>query len=146
MNNPSKVNPAKRRKARRFAVQALYQWQLTDASLTSIEMEFIEDNDMQNVDQDYFSELLHKVPAMLSELDEALALCLDRSRDDLTPIELSILRLGAYELQQRWDVPYKVVINEAVDLSKRFGAADGHKYVNGVLDKLARRLRPDEAG
>ena len=138
------MNPAKRRKARQFAVQALYQWQLTQNSLTSIEVEFVEDNDMKNTDMDYFSELFHKVPAQLSELDEALAGCLDRSRDDLTPIELAIMRLGAYELKERWDVPYKVVINEAVDLSKRFGAADGHKYVNGVLDKLARQLRPDE--
>jgi len=147
MSKQSKgVSPAQRRKARQYAVQALYQWQLTGASLTEIEMEFMEDNDMKSVDVGYFSELVHKVPAMLAELDAILEGCLDRGKDDHTPVELSILRLAAYELKERIDVPYKVVINEAVDLSKRFGAADAHKYVNGVLDKLARQLRPAETG
>lgn len=136
--------PASRRQARRLALQALYQWQLAEGSLTSIEMEFREDNDMTKVDQDYFCDLLHRVPTQISRLDEAITPLLDRTLDELTPIELTILRMGAYELLERADVPYKVIINEGVDLAKTFGATDGHKYVNGILDKLAHRVRVDE--
>lgn len=136
--------PASRRQARRLALQALYQWQLAESSLTSIEMEFREDNDMAKVDQDYFCDLLHRVPTQVSRLDELITPLLDRSMDELTPIELTVLRIGAYELLERADVPYRVIINEGVDLAKTFGATDGHKYVNGILDKLARRVRTDE--
>lgn len=136
--------PASRRQARRLALQALYQWQLAEGSLTSIEMEFREDNDMAKVDQDYFCDLLHRVPTQISRLDEAITPLLDRTLDELTPIELTILRMGTYELLERADVPYKVIINEGVDLAKTFGATDGHKYVNGILDKLAHRIRADE--
>ena len=136
-----KTSPAARRKARRFAVQAIYQWQLASANLASIEAEFRTDNDMSKVDLEYFHDILHGVPREKSELDAKIQPLLDRRLDELTPVELAILRLGAYEMVHRLDVPYKVVINESVELAKTFGATDGHKYVNGILDKLAQRDR-----
>jgi len=142
-NHPGgkKTSPAARRKARRFAVQAIYQWQLASANLASIEAEFRTDNDMSKVDLEYFHDILHGVPREKSELDAKIQPLLDRRLDELTPVELAILRLGAYEMVHRLDVPYKVVINESVELAKTFGATDGHKYVNGILDKLAQRDR-----
>ena len=136
-----KTSPAARRKARRFAVQAIYQWQLAGANLAAIEAEFRTDNDMSKVDLEYFHDILHGVPREKSELDKKIEPLLDRRLDELTPVELAILRLGAYEMVHRIDVPYKVVINESVELAKTFGATDGHKYVNGILDKLAQRDR-----
>ncbi|WP_221797799.1 transcription antitermination factor NusB [Oceanobacter mangrovi] len=136
-----KPSPAARRKARRFAVQALYQWQLAGANLSQIEAEFRADNDMSKVDLEYFHDILHGVPKDCATLDEKITPLLDRRLDEMTPVELSILRLGAYEMLRRIDVPYKVVINESVELAKTFGATDGHKFVNGVLDKLAQRER-----
>jgi len=136
-----RLNPALRRKARQMAMQALYQWELASSSLVGIEREFFEDNDMAKVDVDYFSELLHQVPAMKTELDDLLKPLLDRDISELTPVELTILRLSGYELLKRHDVPYRVIINEGVELAKTFGATDGHKYVNGVLDRLAREIR-----
>lgn len=140
-NKKKRLNPALRRKARQMATQALYQWELASSSLVAIEQEFREDNDMQKVDAGYFSELLHQVPAMKVELDECLKPLLDREMHELTPVELTILRLSAYELLERPDVPYRVIINEGVELAKTFGATDGHKYVNGILDKLAGEVR-----
>lgn len=136
-----KSSPAARRKARRFALQALYQWQVSGSGLGDIEAEFRTDNDMSKVDDEYFHDILHGVPKEKSVLDEKIQPFLDRRIDELTPVELSILRLGAFEMCHRIDVPYKVVINEAIELAKTFGATDGHKYVNGVLDKLAQRER-----
>lgn len=138
--------PAARRRARHMVLQALYQWQVSKASANEIEAQFIVDNDLSKIDKPYFHEVLHQVPARVSELDAAISPLLDRALNDMTPIELAILRMGAYELMHRIDVPYKVVINEGVELAKAFGATDGHRYVNGVLDKLAVRLRPLEAG
>jgi N utilization substance protein B len=135
-----------RRKARHYAMQALYQWQMAGSNLTDIEAEFRADYDMAKVDVDYFSELLHGIPASLSEIDELFIPLLDRKEEELTPVELSLLRIGTYELAKRVDVPYKVVINEAVSLAKKFGAEDSYKYLNGVLDKLARQLRTVEIG
>ena len=136
-----RLNPALRRKARQMAMQALYQWEMSSSSLVGIEREFCEDNDMKKVDVDYFSELLHQVPAMKTELDDLLKPLLDRDMSELTPVELTILRLSGYELLKRHDVPYRVIINEGVELAKTFGATDGHKYVNGILDRLAREIR-----
>ena len=136
-----KSSPAARRKARRFALQALYQWQVSGSGLGDIEAEFRTDNDMSKVDDEYFHDILHGVPKEKSVLDEKIQPFLDRRIDELTPVELEILRLGAFEMCHRIDVPYKVVINEAIELAKTFGATDGHKYVNGVLDKLAQRER-----
>lgn len=136
-----RLNPALRRQARQLAMQALYQWELASSSLVEIEREFREDNDMRQVDADYFSELLHGVPRNKTELDEQVRPLLDRELAELTPVELTILRLSGYELLKRPDVPFRVIINEGVELAKIFGATDGHKYVNGILDKLAARLR-----
>lgn len=137
-------NMAARRKARRLAMQALYQWHLSSSPVNQIEAEFIADHDMAKVDQEYFSEVLRGVPSTLSELDSYIESVTDRSVREMTPVELSILRMGAYELVHRIDVPFKVIINEGVELSKLFGASEGHRYVNGVLDKLSQRLRATE--
>ena len=125
-------------------MQALYQWHMAGASLGQIEDEFRDEYDFGHVDLEYFQALLHGVPACVDELEEVLAPLLDRKLDELDPIERTLLRMGTYELKERIDVPYKVVINEAVALTKKFGATDGHKYINGVLDKVARQLRKVE--
>lgn len=137
---------ARRRKARHYALQALYQWHMASARPSDIEAEFRSDYDFDVVDLEYFQAIVHGVPPVADELDELLSPLLDRELDDLDPIERSLLRLGCFELRERIDVPFKVVINEAVALAKKFGAADSYKYVNGVLDKLAQNLRAPEAG
>lgn len=144
MNDESKMSPAARRKARYFALQALYQWQLSGNDLADIEVQYLTDNDMKRVDTPYFRELLHGVPQHLDTLDEKMADILDRPLKELDPIELAVLRIGIYELTYRPDVPYRVVINEALELAKLFGAEDGYKYVNGILDKVAQQLRKNE--
>ena len=135
---------AERRKARHYGMQALYQWHMAGASLTDIEAEFRADYDFSHVDLAYFQALLHEVPARVEELEEIMMPLLDRKLDELDPIERTLLRMGVFELSQRIDVPYKVVINEQVALAKKFGATDSHKYINGVLDKIARELRKVE--
>lgn len=135
---------AQRRKARHFGLQALYQWTLSGASATDIEAEFRVDNDFQHTDGEYFSALLRGVTSDVESLEILFAPALDRALDELDPIERNLLRLGTFELRDRIDVPYKVVISEAVALAKKFGATDSHKYVNGVLDKIARDLRTVE--
>ncbi len=135
---------AERRKARHYGMQALYQWHMAGASLAAIEAEFRADYDFSHVDLEYFQALLHGVPACVDALEAILEPLLDRKLSELDPIERTLLRMGTFELAQRPDVPYKVVINEAVSLAKKFGATDGHKYINGVLDKVARELRKVE--
>lgn len=135
---------AQRRKARHFGLQALYQWTLSGASVTDIEAEFRVDNDFRHTDGEYFSALLRGVTADVESLEMLFAPALDRALDELDPIERNLLRMGTFELRDRIDVPYKVVISEAVALAKKFGATDSHKYVNGVLDKIARDLRTVE--
>jgi N utilization substance protein B len=135
---------AERRKARHYGMQALYQWHMAGASLNDIEAEFRADYDFSHVDLAYFQALLHEIPACVDELDAALEPLLDRKLDELDPIERTLLRMGMFELTQRIDVPFKVVINEEVALAKKFGATDSHKYINGVLDKAARELRKVE--
>ena len=145
MNKPvHNTLAAERRKARHYGMQALYQWQMAGATLTDIEAEFRAEYDFSHVDLAYFQALLHEIPVAVDELDAALAPLLDRSLGELDPIELTLLRMGMFELKQRIDVPYKVVINEEVALAKKFGATDSHKYINGVLDKAARQLRKVE--
>ena len=141
------VNPlaAKRHKARHYAMQALYQWHMAGSPLSDIEAEFRDDYDFGKVDGEYFHALLHEIPAAVDEIEAAFApYMVDRALEELDAVERAILRIGTFELLHRLDVPYKVVINEAVNLSKRFGAEQGHRFVNGVLDKLARRLRQPE--
>ncbi len=133
-----------RSKARERAVQAIYQWQVTGQSLSDIEQQFTEDQDMSKVKMEYFQELLHEVPAQLKAIDAALAELVDRPLEQVDPVERAILRIGTYELQARQDIPYRVVINESVELAKSFGSEQGHKYINGILDKLAKKLRAIE--
>ncbi len=135
---------AKRRVARTLLMQAVYQWQIAGQNLNAIEAQFQADNDFDGVDGEYFSEGLRAIAQQVTELDELFAQYLDRNVTDLDPVELAILRLAAWEFSQRIDVPYRVVLNEGIELAKTFGATDGHKYVNGVLDKLAGRLRSAE--
>lgn len=139
-----KPKASARRKARSLALQALYGWHVAGLPLSDIEAQYRTDNDFAKVDGAYFHELLTGVGKNLTELDESLATVLDRPVKELDPIELATLRIGVYELMHRIDVPYKVVINEGIELAKTFGATDGHKYVNGILDKLAPRLRSAE--
>lgn len=133
-----------RSRARQRAVQALYQWQMTAQNVGDVEAQFLETHEMDNVDLEYFKELLHEVPAHLRELDDRIGRFLDRPVDQVDPVERAILRLGAYELKYRPDIPYRVIINESVELAKTFGAEQGHKYVNSILDKAAQDLRQAE--
>lgn len=133
-----------RHNARVKAMQALYQWDLNDSNVPDIEKQFLETQQMERVDMSYFSEILHGVPATVDKLDLALADCLDRAVDSLDPIERAICRIGAWELAERHDIPVKVVINECVEITKKFGADKGHRFVNGVMDKLAGISRPLE--
>lgn len=119
-------------------MQALYQWDMAAQDLAAIEAQFRDEHQLADTDLAYFGELLHQVPARLDELDAELERYLDRVLRHLDPVERAILRIGAYELRERIDVPYRVVINEAVELCKQFGAEQSHKYINGVLDKVAR--------
>jgi N utilization substance protein B len=135
---------AARTVARKLALQALYRWQLNTGPWQDLVEEFAGSEDMARADSDYFQELIRGVVSAHLELDGALAAWLDRKPEDLDPVEHALLLIGGYELQHRPDVPYRVVINEAVSLARRFGATDGHKFVNGVLDRAARHFRPHE--
>jgi len=141
----SRPNLAQRRKARKLVLQALYQWQISGGELADIEAQFRAEF-TGKYDWDYFHEAFSSIPGQTETLDSLLRPLLDREVKTLDPVEKAILRIGAFELQQRIDIPYKVVINECVELAKSFGATDSHKYVNGVLDKLVKELRPLEAG
>jgi N utilization substance protein B len=142
-SSPEQPRIAHRKKARSFLVQALYQWQISDYPLNDIEAQYRADN-TGKVDWAYFHEVFSGIAGATEALDSTFAGFLDRDIQKLNPIELSILRIGAYELTKRIDIPYRVVINECVDLAKKFGATESHKYVNGVLDKLARQQRSVE--
>ena len=133
-----------RSKARSLAVQAVYQWQMAGQNVQQIINQFLAEHADRKVDIDYFRELVEGVPGKLSTIDEGLAEHVDRSIESIDPVERAILRVGAYELISHPEIPYRVVINEAIELAKVFGAEQGHKYVNGVLDKAAKRLRSME--
>lgn len=130
--------------ARKLALQALYRWQLNECPWQDLIQEFRDAQDMPRADREYFRELVEGVWHTRAALDTELSSWADRGPERLDPIEHAILLIGLYELRHRLDVPYRVAINEAVTLAKRFGATDGHKYVNAVLDRAARALRPDE--
>ncbi len=133
-----------RTQARRLAMQGIYEWQMSSNNIGEIETRLLIDKKAKNIDLKLFRELLHNVPKETDQLDDFIAEYIDRPMDEIDPVESAILRLGAYELAKRPDVPYRVVINEAVELAKTFGAEAGHKYVNGVMDKLAAKLRKPE--
>ncbi|WP_018652638.1 transcription antitermination factor NusB [Actinobacillus capsulatus] len=133
-----KVSP--RRRARECAVQALYSWYVSQNSVEEVELSFITDQDMNGVDLPYFRKLLRGTVLYVEAIDSDLRPFLDRAEDEVDPIERSILRLSAYELKYELDVPYKVAINEGIEVAKVFGSEDSHKYINGVLDKLVPAL------
>ncbi|MCV9879102.1 transcription antitermination factor NusB [Brenneria izbisi] len=135
------MKPAARRRARECAVQALYSWQLSQNDIADIEHQFLSEQDVKDVDITYFRELLAGVSTQAEKLDLLMAPFLSRQLDELGQVERAILRLAMFELSKRDDVPYKVAINEAIELAKVFGAEDSHKFVNGVLDKAAPSVR-----
>jgi N utilization substance protein B len=138
----ARANP--RRRARELVLQGLYQRQLSGNEPDAIRLQLVESHGFEHADHAYFGELWDGVGREYDALLEGFAPLLDRAPAELSPIERSILAIGAWELGHRPDIPYKVVINEAVDLAKSYGGTDGHKYVNGVLDKLAGRVRRAE--
>lgn len=139
--------PAKsaRRRSRELALQGLYAWQLAGSAARELVADMRTVEDFARADAPYFEHLLRGAIADAPRLRDAISPSLDRAWDSLSPVERGVLLLAAWELQSSPEVPYRVVINEAVELAKSFGGTDGHKYVNGVLDKLARALRPLEA-
>ena len=130
--------------ARKLALQALYRWQLNQSPWQDLVAEFSSADDMAHADRDYFRVLIEGVCGSQAALDAELAAWMDRPPQQLDPVEHAVLLIAAHELERQPDVPYRVVINEAVSLTKRFGATDGHKFVNAVLDRAARTLRPHE--
>lgn len=134
-----------RRRAREFALQGLYQWQLSGNDLPAIEAHLTGVGGFEKVDRPLFDLLLHGAMAEAADLQALIEPQLDRPYAELSPVERAILLLAAFELKQHLEAPYKVVINEAIELAKSYGGTDGHKYVNGVLDKLAVLIRPEEA-
>lgn len=130
--------------ARRCAVQALYQWQMAGDNLADIEAQFLVSSELKGSAKRYFGELLHGIPKELDALDKAMSGFLDRPIDEIDSVERAILRIGAYELLYKPEIPYRVVLNEGINLAKRFGADQSHKYVNGVLDQISRQQREIE--
>ncbi|MHA7841243.1 MAG: transcription antitermination factor NusB [Gammaproteobacteria bacterium] len=134
-----KYNPKARRLAREFIVQALYQWQLAEKSLSALKSNVAEGEDFEKCDKEYFAAGVDSILSDVSHWDNLLKPFLDRDLGVLDPVEHAILWLGAYELSEQAQVPSVVAINEAVEVSKLYGATDSHKYINGVLDKLAKQ-------
>ena len=141
---PDGIDLAARSRARRRALQALYAWQIGGSAMKAVIEQFQHEQDMEVADLDYFEDLLHGVEKNLAAIDESLKPYVDREIELIDTIERAALRMAAYELKYRPDVPYRVIINEAIEVTKRFGADHGHSYVNGVLDKLAMQLRQVE--
>ncbi|CNH69299.1 transcription antitermination protein NusB [Yersinia massiliensis] len=135
------MKPAARRRARECAVQALYSWQLSKNDIADVELQFLSEQDVKDVDIAYFRELLSGVAVNAASLDALMAPVLSRQLEELGQVERAVLRIALFELSKRHDVPYKVAINEAIELAKTFGAEDSHKFVNGVLDKVAPTVR-----
>jgi N utilization substance protein B len=138
---PHGLDMQARSRARRRALQALYAWQISGSHMNAVIEQFRHEQDMEIADLEYFEDLLRGVEKHVDQLDQSLRPHIDREVAQVDPIERAALRLAAYELTFRPDVPYRVVINEAIEVTKRFGADHGHSYVNGVLDKLASELR-----
>ncbi len=133
-----------RSRARELIVQSLYQMQITGHSEAELLTQFRDRPDYESVDQEYFDEVLSAICRNTDTLEESIDKLADRPLSQLDPVERGILLLGFYELKEKPDVPYKVVINEAVNIAKRFGAVDGHKYINALLDRAVKELRPDQ--
>lgn len=137
------MKPTPRRKARELAVQAVYSWQLSQNNVADVEAHFLTENAKRRFDIDYFQLLFRGVTTHLTSIDKAIEPHVDRPLEDIDHVEKSILRVAIYELSDCQDVPYRVVINEAIELAKAFAADDSHKFVNGVLDKAVKLVRPE---
>lgn len=135
------MKPSERRKARRLATQAIYQWQITKDNVADIAQQFALEQDIKGADMDYFRDLLFGVSVHTKELDGIFSPFLSRPLADLDMVDKAVLRLATYELTRREDVPYRVVINEAIELAKAFAAEESHRFVNGVLDKVIKQLK-----
>ena len=131
---------ASRKSARFFLIQALYEWQIAQSTLAEISNNIADNEKFSEANSEYFHELLQNITQNRAKLDEVIAPFIDRDIEQIDPIEHAILWLGTYELQNQLDIPYKSVINEAVELAKQFGAEGSHRYVNGVLDKIAKTV------
>ncbi|MFT6193611.1 MAG: N utilization substance protein B [Cognaticolwellia sp.] len=138
------MKPSPRRKARELAVQAVYSWQLSKNNIAEIELNFLTENSARRFDIPYFQQLFRGISAQISSIDEKISPHVDRPLKDVDPVEKAILRVAVFELSECLDVPYRVIINEAIELAKSFGADDSHKFVNGVLDKVVKLVRPNE--
>jgi transcription antitermination protein NusB len=146
MSEVKQKNPARsmRHRARELAMQGIYEWRLSGKNAALIEQGTREEKSLGRYDTEFFGQLLQGAIAQHEALSAQIAPHLDRAVKELSPVEFSVLLLGAYELTQHPEIPYRVVINEAVELAKTFGGSDGHKFVNGVLDKLAAKVRAVE--
>ena len=134
----------KRKHARDKGLQALYQWQLSGEDLEWIKTHYLEDQGVSSGDEAYFLELLFEIPAQVNKLDAIYRKYVENFEDHLDPIETNILRIATYEFLHHLEIPYKVVINEAINLAKTYGADDSHKFINGVLDPLSQEMRQSE--
>jgi N utilization substance protein B len=134
-----------RTRARRYGMQALYQWDLSGLPIAEIQNQFFEAEDFTNADGGYFIELLNGVRNHVESIDSHISGSIDRPIGQLDPVERAILRIACYELLFRHDIPYRVSINEAILLARKFGAEQGHAFINGVLDNMARKIRPSES-
>lgn len=133
-----------RTRARRRALQAVYAWQISGYAMAQVEQQFAHEQAEETADLDYFHAIIFGVEARCAELDTALAQNIDREIEQIDAIERAVLRIATWELMHRIDVPYRVILNEALELARRFGNEQGHAYINGVLDQLAARVRADE--
>ena len=138
------MDPKARHKARILAMQAMYQWQMAGHDVPQLELQYRSSNKTRHIDWPFFVNLIHGVPKQASHLDGLFGTYLDRPIADVTPVELSLLRLAALELKENPEVPYKVIINEYIKLAKSYGGVDAYKFINGVLDQLAKKVRKDE--
>ena len=141
---PDGIDPVARSRARRRALQAVYAWQLSGATARDVIAQFAHEQAKEPADLEYFEDLVRGVDQHQEQLDDALAPFLDRDIEQVDPVERAALRIATYELRMRPDVPYRVVINEAIESAKKFGAEHGHTYVNGVLDHAAAAWREVE--
>jgi N utilization substance protein B len=142
--NPASKYRILRHNARQYALQAIYQWQLSGTPIQEIEMQFIKFHVTKKVDLDYFKEVITGVAKLQHDLDKQIEPYIERSISEVDPIELAILRIATYEFAKRLDVPYRVIINEGLELAKKFGSIEGFKFINSVLDRVARQLRAHE--
>jgi len=135
---------SRRRVAREFVLQGIYQWRTAGGTTNFIEQQLRESEEFRHVDEKHFTHVLQGALQQVDELEKIIRPCLDRSLDELSPVEFAILLLSTFELIHHPEIPYRAILNEAIELARTYGGSDGHKYVNGVLDKLAAQLRSIE--